>query len=195
VRLDGSNPFGHLTHDLQAAACWAGLHETLRGTGVVLTWCSEHEIGLRHLRTTDPRTGRRLPFRPDGYFELAYPDGRLQCSLLELDTGSVHLPAFEQKIRAFERFLDEGRFAAEFGRHDFDVWVVTSSPKRLDSLRRVTARVVAPDRRASYLFATFDVLAPERLADAGWVGLDRAEPGPFLAAEGDATGGGAEAAE
>src|SRR5205823_2910800 len=92
---------------------------------------------------------------------------RLQCSLLELDTGSAHLPDFEQKVRAFETFLATGRFAADLGRPGFDVWVVTSTRKRLDSLRRVTRRVVAPDRRARTLFATVGVLEPGGSTAAG----------------------------
>jgi hypothetical protein len=152
-------------------------------------------VGRRHLRAADPRTGRRLPFRPDGYFELAYPDGRLQCNLLELDTGSVHLPDFEQKVHAFETFLATGQCAAELGRPGFDVWVVTSTRKRLDSLRRVTRRVVAPDRHGSYLFAIVGVLEPHRLADGGWTSLDGEVPGPFLAPDGEAAPGAGEAAE
>jgi hypothetical protein len=195
VRFGEANPFPTLDHDLRAAALRAGIHETLRGTGVDLTWCAEHELARRELHAIDPRTGRRLTFRPDGYFELAYPDGRLQCSLLELDTGSVHLPDFEQKVHAFETFLATGQFAADLGRAGFDVWVVTSTPKRLDSLRRVTRRVVAADHRGSYLFATVGVLEPRRLARGRWASLDRAVPGPFLAPDGEGAPGAGEAAE
>ena len=195
VRFDEANVFATLKHDLRAAALRAGLHETLRGTGVGLTWCAEHELARRELHAIDPRTGQRLAFRPDGYFELAYPDGRLQCSLLELDTGSVHLPDFARKVRAFETFLATGQVAADLGRPGFDVWVVTSTPKRLDSLRRVTRRVVAASRRGSYLFATVGVVEPRRLADGGWTSLDRDVPGPFLAPDAEGAPGAGEAAE
>jgi hypothetical protein len=38
-----------------------------------------------------------LPFLPDAYFEVTYPNGDVQCALVEVDTGTLTLRRFARK--------------------------------------------------------------------------------------------------
>src|SRR5262245_35961166 len=134
-----------LEHDLVAAAFWAHLCALLRAAPVTgWRWTGERALRARGLRVRDPRTGRRLPFLPDGYFEVEYapeaarsgrvaadegapsgsggpavagPQGApaaagagraVQCAVLEVDRGTLPLPRFRRKARAFEVTLGSG---------------------------------------------------------------------------------------
>ena len=179
VRLDR---FEHRCsdHDLATASLWVGVVETVRDSALTgPVWCSERELRRRDLRVDDPRTGARLSFLPDAYFELGYPDGTVQSCVAEMDMGSVKLAAFGRKVRAFEAYLAAGRFAEQFGRGDFDVWVVTSTEDRLAHLQQVARREVAPGRWDAYLFTTLEALAPGEIANARWLSLDGATSCPF----------------
>jgi hypothetical protein len=114
-----------------------------------------------------------VPVVPDAYAELAYPDGSVECVLVEVDMGTLSLRRFRAKVAAFERFRDEGRFARATGYEDFEVWVLAPSLRRLESLRRATRSVVGSDRRGAYLLATHAVLERGTLARATWGDLDR----------------------
>jgi hypothetical protein len=66
-----------IEHDLKVALLWAHLAAALRGAsggaGVRRWyWTAERDLRARHIRVIDPRSGRRLPFLPDGYFEIEY---------------------------------------------------------------------------------------------------------------------------
>ena len=62
-----------IEHDLKAAALWAHLCAALRAAGLHRwSWTGERDLRARHLGVVDPKTRRRLPFLPDGYFEINY---------------------------------------------------------------------------------------------------------------------------
>jgi hypothetical protein len=50
--------------------------------------------------------------------------------------------------------------------------VLTSSCRRLEALRQISAKVVPGGRRDLYCFATFEVLEPARFGSAEWIDLD-----------------------
>jgi hypothetical protein len=177
-----------LEHDHQAARLWALLaahRPQTRLTG--FRW--EAELSLRarklHVRIPGPAAdgsggdgsgrGRALPFLPDGYLELDYPDGSVQCCVLEVDRGTQPLRKFARKLAAFEAFLEQGLFARHFERKDFEVLVLAPSEARRRHLGAAARGVVAGGRREWYLFATPDALAPETFPD-GWWPLDRDDP-------------------
>jgi hypothetical protein len=134
-------------------------------------WMSERELRARKMRV---RSGEYwLPFLPDAYFEVVYPNGDVQCVVVEIDMGTLTLRRFGRKVQAFETALDEGVFRRHFpDREEFEVLVLTSSRRRLASLRQVAARVVHGGRHDLYHLATFDALEPARFECAEWQDLD-----------------------
>jgi hypothetical protein len=95
-----------------------------------------------------------LPFLPDAYFEVHYPNGDIQCAVIEIDMGTLTLRRFARKVQAFETALDEDVFRRHFKRDEFEVLVLTTSTRRLEALRHVAARVVPGGRHDLYQFAT-----------------------------------------
>jgi hypothetical protein len=86
--------------------------------------------------------------------------------------GTHSLKVMRRKIRAFELFLAEGLFARTWLRDDFEVRVVASSEKRLQTITTMARQVVDSNRWDAYLFATRDDPKPLRFADAEWRCLD-----------------------
>jgi hypothetical protein len=159
-------------HDLKSAALWANLRAQLRGRrGCRWLWLGERELRAKRMRV---RCGDYwLPFLPDAYFEVTYPNGDIQCALVEVDMGTLTLRRFARKVQAFETALDDDVFRRHFpNRDEFEVLVLTSSKRRLQALRRVAARVVPGGRRDQYCFATFDTLSPTAFLTASWLDLD-----------------------
>ncbi len=161
-------------HDLTIAAFWANLVARLRSTSVKLgRWIPERELRARRMRVKVPQSERWLPFLPDGAFELHYPSGTVHCGLLEADMGTLTLARFRRKLRAFELALAQGLFAKHWQHKDFEVFVLTHSNARLDHLWRTAREAVPPDRWEWYFFATFQVLAPDRLdGEDAWTNLE-----------------------
>ena len=170
-RLDRVDDF-FLDHDLKVAGFWAHLEALVRSVLVGrFVWVSERDLRARHTRVKDPKTGRWLPVLPDGLFELTYANGAVQVALVEVDLGTTTLARFRRKIRAFELYLAEGRFARDWGRDSFEVVVLTCSAGRLGHLWE-TARAEGPeDRWDAYLFAAFDVLDPAKFGECEWLTL------------------------
>ena len=161
-----------IDHDLKAAALWANLKaELIRRGGCRWLWIGERELRARHMRVRSPHGDYWLPFLPDAYFEVVYPNGDRQCALVEIDMGTLTLRRFARKVQAFETALEDEVFRRYFKRDDFEVLVLTHSRRRLAALRTVAARVVPGDRRGDYYLATFDVLAPACFRTASWEDL------------------------
>jgi Replication-relaxation len=163
-----------IDHDLKAAALWANvLAELRRRRGCRWLWLGERELRAKRMRVRSRQGDYWLPFLPDAYFEVMYPNGNVQCVLVEIDMGTLTLRRFARKVQAFEAALDDGVFRRHFpDRDEFEVLVLTTSKRRLEALRHVAARVVDGGRRDVYQFATFDVLSPTVFDSASWMDLD-----------------------
>jgi Replication-relaxation len=161
-------------HDLKAAALWANVRRALiRRGGCRWLWLGERELRAKRMRVRSPQSNYWLPFLPDAYFEVTYPNGDVQCALVEIDMGTLTLRRFGRKIQAFEIALEDDVFRRHFpNRDEFEVLVLTTSKRRLEALRTVAARVVPGGRRDLYQFGTFDVLSPTAFASAAWLDLD-----------------------
>jgi hypothetical protein len=123
------------------------------------------------MRVRDPERGCWLPFLPDGSFELAHPDDRIQCALLEVDMGTLTVRRFARKVQAFEVALARDVFSKHFTWDEFEVFVLTPSRRRLEALRRTAEGVVRADRQTDYFFATLEALQPARFAEGEWCDL------------------------
>ena len=136
-------------------------------------WIGEREIGARRMRVRAPNAGYRVPFLPDVYFEVTYPNGDVQCVVVEIDMGTLTLRRFARKVQAFETALDDEVFRRHFKRDDFTVLVLTQSRRRLDALRQVAGRAVLNEHHGDYDLSTFaEALAPSAFASATWWDLD-----------------------
>jgi hypothetical protein len=126
-------------HDLKAAALWANLRAQLRGRrSCRWLWLGERELRAKRMRVRPPQGDYWLPFLPDAYFEVTYPDGDVQCTLVEVDMGTLTLRRFGRKALAFEAALDDGVFRKHFpNRDEFEVLVLTTSRRRLRALRQI----------------------------------------------------------
>src|SRR5712691_4406366 len=98
-------------HDLKAAALWANLRAQLRGRrGCRWLWIGERDLRAKRMRVRAPQGGYWLPFLPDGYFEITYPNDDVQACLVEIDMGTLTLRRFARKVQAFETALDDEVF-------------------------------------------------------------------------------------
>lgn len=176
-------------HNLTVSALWANLVALTRAAPLSFRrWDPEPDIRARRARVRDPATSRWLPFLPDALFQLDYRDGRIQCGIVEVDLGTHGLPAIHRKFRAFELYLAQGLFAKHWQQETFEVYVLTSSEKRLVHLWQIAREEVPTDRWNMYYFARTKILDPARFADADWLGLDN-EPYSFLYDLGEGGGG------
>jgi Replication-relaxation len=163
-----------IDHDLKAAALWANLRDELRNRrGCKWVWLGERELRAKRMRVRAPQGDYWLPFLPDAYFEVTYPNEDVQACLVEVDMGTLTLRRFGRKVQAFEAALDDGVFRRHFpNRDEFEVLVLTSSRRRLQALRQVAARAVDGGRRDCWYFATFEALSPTSFGSAEWIDLD-----------------------
>jgi hypothetical protein len=176
-----------LEHDQQAARLWALLtahRPKTRLTG--FRWEAELSLRARTLRVRVPGPdgdgsggdgsgrGKLLPFLPDGYLELDYPDGSVQCCVLEVDRGTQPLRKFARKLAAFEAFLEQGLFARHFEREAFEVLVLAPSAARRRHLHAAARGVVPEDRWGDYALALPGALALQEFP-FGWWSLDADE--------------------
>lgn len=175
-----------IDHDLKAAAFWASLMVMTRPRGLPIRWVSERALRAAKHQVQDPLTGRWLPMLPDGYVEIRYPNGGIQCSLLEIDMGTLTLTRFRRKMRALD--LYRAQFS-NLPKRLLEVLVLTHSAGRMKRLIVEAKKVVPQWRWPRCVFATFEVLDPARDGD-GWRTLDGADvnllyqdPGPPLDAQ------------
>jgi DNA-binding MarR family transcriptional regulator len=159
-------------HELLVARLWADVASALRGTGARWFWESERQLRRRGLRVKPEGSKWWLPVLPDAYLRVDSPDGAVQCVLVEVDCGTLTLARFRKKLRAFELCLETGQFRDEWGQGDFEVAVLTHSAARLQSLRRAAREEVPQERWHRYLFATFDMLEPDRFLGPHWLTLE-----------------------
>jgi len=102
-----------------------------------------------------------LDIIPDGYIQYSI-EGRTFASFLELDRGTEPLRRWRQKTAAYLDLAFSGRYEAIFERRFFRVFVITTSVRRLEHLRRE----VAKDTKEIFWFTTVaEVLTQGPVAD------------------------------
>jgi hypothetical protein len=171
-RSDRKNPL-FVPHNLEVAALWANL-QPLLATGQLTgcRWVPERLLRGRKVRIKDAVTGRWLPVVPDAYVELTYPDGAVQCCMVEIDRGTHTLDAFARKMRSFEGYWASGKFSRQWQRPAFEVLVLTHTKRRLDNLWQASRDVVPADAWSWYSFATFGSLTPDKFSGSVWRTLE-----------------------
>lgn len=166
----------------RAALGWHTVEHTLRINDVriaILLAAQEHDWQLLEWRdegrfraepdyvllTDGKGRQRQKPVLPDGYFCLETPRGKARF-FLEVDRGTEQLSKFAPQIAVYEAYTHSGQYQARFRARSLRVLVVTTSAKRMDSLKRV-ARDEGGDRK--YWFTTLgQVSAQTVLTEPIW---------------------------
>ena len=116
-----------------------------------------------------------LPLIPDGYFEIASAQG-VRPTFVEVDLGTEAAPILVRKASLYLQLATSGEFSKIFGRSQFRVLVVTTSDRRLSSLRAAVAKLT--DK--IFWFGTLDMLTAERFWSAVWLRPTGNQPQSFL---------------
>lgn len=98
----------------------------------------------------------KLPVRPDAFFtleDLRRMDSVKKISFfLEADRSTAAQKRFQDKIRAYSHYKEQGLHAEKYGIKGFRVLTVTLTHERADNLCRLAAALVPERGRKSYLF-------------------------------------------
>lgn len=128
------------------------------------------------------RNGQELkkPLFPDGYCVIQTPKGNAHC-FLEVDRGTEGLRQFGGQISVYQEYMLSGRYQERFHTSSLRILIITTTQKRLDNLRKTTARVGGKDR---YWFTTFEQITPLRiLTQSIWQKTDNDTKHPFIDVE------------
>ncbi len=104
-----------------------------------------------------------LGFRPDGYGEL-HIQTLIQPFFLEVDRGDEHTPLLKTKFDRYNDYARSGNFQHHFGISAFRLLFITTSPKRVHKLLRLTASHTPH----LFWFATFQDFLDKPLLDPYW---------------------------
>lgn len=97
---------------------------------------------------------KRLPVCPDAFFQIEKNGNRFAYAL-EADRGTTTRRTFDDKIRAYWRFLEQNRQAKAYGVKWFRVFTVTLSDPRAKHLSEFSARSIPNKYAKSFYFASF----------------------------------------
>lgn len=159
-----ATPF-FMEHTLAIARLWASLVAALRGSDVeIKRWIGEAELRRFNTRVEEHPSYRWLPVRPDGYFELWWPDNSVLPCFVEVDMGTETNARIYWKMRAYLTYRRDG-FQQDYNRPPFKVLVVTSGDRRLDNLRRTVRKATSED---FCLYTLLDNLHPRRVLTEWW---------------------------
>jgi len=101
---------------------------------------------------------------PDGYFELAAPQG-LTGSFVEIDLGYEGSTVWKEKVRSYLRYASSGDFTKQFGQHRFRVLVVTTSDSRV----RLLAKVIEGATDKIFWVTSFEAIDRKSFWSPVWV--------------------------
>lgn len=122
---------------------------------------------------------RQKPVFPDGYFVLTTPLGKSRF-FLELDRGTEPLGKVSPQIAVYEQYVTSGQYQARFKARSLRILIVTTSERRLESLKRVVAKVGGDGK---YWFTTLDKVKAETvLTEPIWQRLGTNPVQPLIAA-------------
>jgi hypothetical protein len=105
----------------------------------------------------DHKGSGRLPVRPDAFFTIEdsrRPEGANRAHFaLEADRSTANQTRFEEKIRAYWHYIQQGLHAKKYGVKGFRVLTITITDKRAKSLCALAAAVLPESARKYFLFA------------------------------------------
>lgn len=130
----------------------------------LLEWRSEADLKGDYDRVTiQQRNGSKqlVSLIPDSFFALHTPKGKAPF-FLEVDRGTETTGRFQDKIRAYQAYVQTGAYEKRYGYKSVRVLTVAFSQKRLESLKTVTEEVGGKER---YWFALHPEMTPQSVFD------------------------------
>lgn len=128
------------------------------------------------LRGENGRMSRK-PVYPDAYFYLVTPRGKSRF-FLELDRGVEPHAKIKPQFAVYEAYTTSGQYEQRFQAKSLRILVVTTTPKRLTSLKKVAAEVEG-DRK--YWFTTMEQATAQAVLTAPiWEQLGDSEKAPLF---------------
>jgi hypothetical protein len=111
----------------------------------------------------DPKGTSRLAVRPDAFFTLQdsrRPEGANRANFaLEADRSTTSQSRFQEKIRAYWAYIEQGRHEKKFGVKGFRVLTVTLTEARAKNLTDVAASLLPERGRKYFLFVPLNTLS------------------------------------
>ncbi|MBI1280107.1 MAG: hypothetical protein GC179_18405 [Anaerolineaceae bacterium] len=107
---------------------------------------------------------------PDSFFVVQTTKGKAPF-FLEVDRGTETTGRFQDKIRAYQAYIQSGAYEKRYGYKSVRVLTVAFSQKRLENLKTVTEEVGGKER---YWFALHTEIMPQNVFDEPmwWVSRD-----------------------
>ena len=140
-------PHHRAINDIQIALTASAAREGFRVDLV----CDEQAVKREHKR-------QKVRYEPDSVMTIARElDGAVLHFMLEADLGTEGPGAWKKKIRACERFYSSGKYEEMYETRDMRVLTVTTSPLRVERLKRCTEDAGG---RIRHYFTTFDDATP-----------------------------------
>jgi hypothetical protein len=106
--------------------------------------------------------GKRLI--PDGYFTLQTPD-RTKAAFLEVDLGYERGRVWHGKVKQYLRLATSGDYEQRSGQKSFRVLVITTTERRVESLRRTVADLT----KKIFRFTTLDLVRSQGPFASVWL--------------------------
>lgn len=175
---DNGVTLGFLDHLLLGNAFRVCVTLAARAQGVALVeWVDDDDLKKQQkenyvmLDGVDGEPPRRVPVLPDGYFLLQTKDFQFRF-FVEIDRGTIVGQSsrwgrrdMATRVRAYNAFVESGRFGERFGGQKMRVLTITPGEGRMRNLMQVTRDVGGRNR---WWFATFDQISPATVFDDVW---------------------------
>jgi hypothetical protein len=105
-----------------------------------------------------------IPLIPDGYFEIDSSDG-IRPIFLEVDLGTEPIKTWESKTRNYVQLAISGEYSRLFSKQQFRVLVLTTTEKRMQSIRSA----ILPITDKIFWFSTFEIINRESFWASVWL--------------------------
>lgn len=149
-----------LKHEMMIVDIHVRLSATPKNNSVCLVGWREGTELHDTVVVVDARGTSKLPVRPDAFFTLLdsrRPEGANRASYaLEADRSTATQTRFQEKLRAYWAYIEQGRHEKRFGVKGFRVLTVTLTEARAKNLMALTTTVVPDKARKYFLFTPID---------------------------------------
>ena len=121
----------------------------------LLSWNEGSQL-YDEVTVSDRKGNNRLPVRPDAFFTLedsCRPEGANRAHfVLEADRSTANHARFQEKIRAYWSYIEQGLHEKKYGVKGFRVLTVTLTDARARNLTALTASLVPERARKYFMF-------------------------------------------
>lgn len=123
------------------------------------TWLNESELKADHAQDYAYVGDLKVAIVPDAYFVLNLGNRRAHF-FLELDRGTMTLRRWKTRVRAYQAYIDSGKYQKRYQTQSLRILTVTTTQARLESLKQATAQVGA---RSIFWFSTLDQATADKV--------------------------------